>query len=347
MKTNSQLLAATRPFAREQRWLSWWHLWSTIALLGVLIWVTCSEILWVYRLPFSVLMGLTIIRLFVLYHDHQHGTILRGSWHANGIMTVFGLLTLNPPSVWKRSHQHHHVNNSKGFGMNAGSFPLMTVDGFAKASAWEKRGYVVQRHPLTIACGYVTVFLVGMCIAPFIANPRRHTDAALSILCHGLLLLWVGFHDLDDLWLAAVLPCAIASALGAYLFYAQHNIPGIRLRTGADWDYVSAALHSSSYSRMNWLMQWFTGNIGYHHVHHLNSHIPFYRLPAAMSAFTELQSPATTSLKVRDIAACLRLKLWDPVSDRLVPWPRHDVQQVAIELPVITSEGAELNVKAA
>jgi omega-6 fatty acid desaturase (delta-12 desaturase) len=69
------------------------------------------------------------------------------------------------------------------------------------------------------------------------------------------------------------------------------------------------------------LMRWFTGNIGYHHVHHLNSKIPFYRLPAAMDAIEELQSPAVTTLHPRDVVACLRLKLWDPLSERLVPWP--------------------------
>jgi omega-6 fatty acid desaturase (delta-12 desaturase) len=249
--------------------------------------------------------------------------------------------------VWKRSHQHHHVNNCKGFGMNAGSYPLLTIDGYNKSSLWEKRSYAAQRHPLTIACGYLTIFLIGMCIAPLIANPRRHIDAALSIVCHGLLVACVGYHAMDDLWLAVLLPCAIASGLGAYLFYAQHNVPGIRLRTGADWDYVAAALHSSSYSQMGPTMRWFTGNIGYHHVHHLNSHIPFYRLPETMRALIELQSPVMTSLNVRDVRDCLRLKLWDPANGRLVPWPRHDVRPTAIESPVIAEDDAELNANAA
>ena len=90
--------------------------------------------------------------------------------------------------------------------------------------------------------------------------------------------------------------------------------------TGREWDYIFAALHSSSYIRMSRLMCWFTGNIGYHHVHHLNSKIPFYRLPEAMAAIKELQAPVTTSLRPRDIFACLRLKLWDPVTEQHVPW---------------------------
>jgi omega-6 fatty acid desaturase (delta-12 desaturase) len=107
---------------------------------------------------------------------------------------------------------------------------------------------------------------------------------------------------------------------GSYLFFAQHNFPGVWLASHREWSYVNSALHSSSYLCTGRVMSWFTGNIGYHHVHHLNAKIPFYRLPEAMAALEELQSPPTTSLSLRDIAACLRLKLWDPAAGRLVNW---------------------------
>ena len=158
------------------------------------------------------------------------------------------------------------------------------------------------------------MFFFGMCVAPLVANPKRHFDAALSIACHVGLLLWLATGSLENMWLAGIIPCAISSAVGAYLFFAQHTFPGARLRTGREWDYIFAALNSSSYIRMSRLMCWFTGNIGYHHVHHLNSKIPFYRLPEAMAAIKELQAPVTTSLHPRDVLACLRLKLWDPIS---------------------------------
>ena len=164
------------------------------------------------------------------------------------------------------------------------------------------------------------MFFFGMCVAPLVANPKRHFDAALSIACHAGLLLWLATGSLENMLLAGVIPCAISSAVGAYLFFAQHNFPGAKLRTGREWDYIFAALNSSSYIRMSRWMCWFTGNIGYHHVHHLNSKIPFYRLPEAMAAIKELQAPVTTSLHPRDVLACLRLKLWDPISERHVPW---------------------------
>jgi acyl-lipid omega-6 desaturase (Delta-12 desaturase) len=318
---HSQRLAlAVRPFAHEQRRRSWWHLWSTIGVLGALMAILRSEIPWQIRLPFSFIAGMTIVRFFVLYHDHQHGAILRGSKLADIVMLAFGLATLNPPSVWNRSHDHHHGNNCKNLGANVGSYPLMSVEAYENSSAWQRFRYAAARHPLTIVLGYVTIFLFGMCVVPLAANPKRHLDAALSIACHAGILLWLASGSIDDLWLAGIIPCTISSAIGAYLFFAQHNFPGARLRPGREWDYVEAALHSSSYIQMGRLMRWFTGNIGYHHVHHLNPKIPFYRLPEAMGAIKELQVPVMTSLRARDIVACLRLKLWDPVAEQHVPW---------------------------
>jgi omega-6 fatty acid desaturase (delta-12 desaturase) len=321
MRGSKEILLATRPFAREERWRSWWHLSSTLVVLLVLIAFGTADVAWWIRLPGSVLAGLVLVRMFVLYHDQQHGAILRGSRTANFTMSLFGLAILNPPSVWKRSHDHHHHNNSKSFGLNAGSYPLLTTDLFLAASRRERFQYLASRHPLTIAAGYLTAFLFGMCVLPLLMNPRRHWDAGLSLLLHCGIAVWIAFGGIADLMLAVVLPSAIGSALGAYLFFAQHNFPGARLRTGADWDYTFAALRSSSYIRMGPMMRWFTGNIGYHHIHHVNAQIPFYRLPEAMQAIEEFQSPVTTSLHPRNIMACLRLKVWDPVRDELVPAP--------------------------
>ena len=118
--------------------------------------------------------------------------------------------------------------------------------------------------------------------------------------------------------LGLVVPLFVGSGMGSYLFYAQHNFPGAKMCSPSEWSHVDAALVSSSYMPMNPVMHWFTGNIGYHHVHHLNAKIPFYRLPEAMAGIEELQSPPTTSLYPRDVLACLRLKLWNEEEERFV-----------------------------
>ena len=159
-----------------------------------------------------------------------------------------------------------------------------------------------------------------MCVRSFLVSPAKHLDSLISMLLHGALVVAVGFAGLDILLLGLVVPMLVGSCLGAYLFYAQHNYPGVQLRNRADWTFVFAALHSSSYMTMNPLMRWVAGNIGYHHIHHLNPRIPFYRLPEAMAEIPELQSPVTTSLGLSDIRQCLSLKLWDPEQRELVPF---------------------------
>src|SRR5262249_26961187 len=119
-----------------------------------------------------------------------------------------------------------------------------------------------------------------------------------------------------------LLPLFLACALGAYLFYIQHNFPGVQMKPRQDWTYTFAALKSSSFMDGNPLVHWFTGNIGYHHVHHLNSNIPFYRLPEAMAAIPELRDPMRTSLAPMEIVRCFRLKLWDPERQEMVGFPR-------------------------
>ena len=179
--------------------------------------------------------------------------------------------------------------------------------------------YNFTRHPLTIAFGYFFVFIYGMCIRSFINNRDKHWDSLLSLILHVVFgVAIVVFLGWPAFWLGFVVPALIALGLGAYLFYAQHNFPTATFAEKEGWSYVNAAMGSSSYMRLNPIMHWFTGNIGYHHVHHLNARIPFYRLPEAFKAIPELQKAKTTSLMPREIWRCLRLKVWDPELGRMI-----------------------------
>ena len=111
----------------------------------------------------------------------------------------------------------------------------------------------------------------------------------------------------------------ITFSIGSYLFYAQHNFPAVTFSHKAGWTYEKAALESSSYMKTGPVAAWFMANIGYHHIHHLNSKIPFYRLPEAMAGIPELQNPRTTTINPVEIFRCLRLKVWDTETQKLVP----------------------------
>ena len=149
----------------------------------------------------------------------------------------------------------------------------------------------------------------------------RHWDSFLVLAGHGALIaaLWIS-GGFDTAFFVVLLPITIASALGSYLFFAQHSFKRMHILSEEAWTYYRAAMESSSYMRLNKVMQWFTGNIGFHHIHHLNVRIPFYRLPEAMDAIPELQSPVTTSLRPRDIRDCFRCCLWDEDRQRVVSY---------------------------
>ena len=129
-----------------------------------------------------------------------------------------------------------------------------------------------------------------------------------------VLLGWDGF-------LAFTLPSWLGGTLGAYMFYAQHAGDGVHYAHDDDWSFERAATHGATFFQMPRAMHWLTGNLGYHHVHHLNPRIPFYRLPEAMAHIDALQSPPTTSWHPRDIVRTLRLHTWDETHGRMAEWP--------------------------
>lgn len=320
MREGSELIQATREFAVDDRSKSWMHVATTILLLLAALAGTVWNVHWTGQVVCSLLAGLLNVRTFILYHDHQHGAILRNSKAAEALFTVFGWYLLTPPSIWKRSHNFHHKHNAKILGASIGSYPVMTVDQWAQATSKQRAIYRFARHPLTILFGYFTVFLFGMCVKSYRKDRVRHRDSLGALIVHAGLFVGAAFHSWQMVVLTLVLPMAIAQFLGAYLFFAQHNFPEVRLKDRREWTYTDAALTASSYFRMSRVMHWFTGYIGFHHVHHLNARIPFYRLEEAMEAIPELQSPGVTSWRLKDINACLRLALWDAEQQRMVRW---------------------------
>jgi len=318
-RTGAELVRATRPFSEESPVRSW------LELLGSLAAASATEAValfapWIaLKLVASVVTALLVVRLFIIYHDALHGAIFRRSKLGHAFMWGIGMLTLSPPPVWRETHDYHHKNNCKLPGTAIGSYPIVTTRMWRRMSPSERRTYAMARHPLFILFAYVTIFVFGMCFGAFVRNPRQHWQGPLAVLMH--LLAYGALWTLGG-WQAAVfgmlLPLSIACAAGGYLFYAQHNFPDVHIADRKSWNYHDAALASSSMFEMPWLMHWFTGNIGYHHIHHLNHRVPFYRLPAAMREIPELQHPGRTSWRPGDVAACFRLKLWDPSKRRMV-----------------------------
>ena len=326
IRIGKELVNATAPFATEVVAKSWWHVGLTFALMisaltgaGMFPW-------WPVRVVLSVLGALLMVRTFITYHDYMHGAILRNSRLAWLMFHVYAAFALVPTRSWRKSHNYHHGNVGKISATSVGAFPVITTQMWREATPLERAHYRFQRHPLIVLFGYITIFAFSICLLPLLQNPVKNWDSALSLIAHGGLIavLWL-FGGFDIAFFSVLLPMSIASALGSYLFFAQHSFKRMHILSPEAWTYYRAALESSSYMRLNKIMQWFTGNIGYHHIHHLNIRIPFYRLPEAMAAIPELQSPVTTTLSLRDVRDCFNSCLWDEESQRMVSYSEADM----------------------
>lgn len=319
MLEGRDLILATRQFAKEDRNKSWFHLLSTFFLLLLSYSVVFLNIPLGFKFIFGFITGLLIVRMFVIYHDYLHEAILQKSFIANVIFTFFGLYILAPKSIWKRSHDYHHNHNSKLYSSSIGSFPIVTKKKFLSAKKGEQNMYLFIRHPLTISLGYVFAFIYGMCIRSLLSSPAKHWDSFISLIFHfGIGIVIFQLMGWESFLAGFILPSLVSSAIGSYLFYAQHNFPDATFEDKDGWTYLKAALESSSYMKMSFVMQWVTANIGYHHIHHVNSRIPFYRLPEVYQKMPEFQNAKLTSLKFSDVIQCFKLKVWDPEKQKMI-----------------------------
>lgn len=313
MRTGKELISASKEFTGENRLRSWVELFITLLPTAILlVCASLPSIPWLIRLLISVACSLFYVRLFVIYHDYQHRAILQNSFVASLIMKAIGIYLLAPETIWKRSHEHHHNNNSKLTIAGIGSYPTICKTRYLRLTKNEKRLYLINRHPLTVIFGYFTLFIYWLNVKSFIQSPSKHLDSLLALLFHGVAsFLIYYFFGTTALLMSWFLPFFMAFGIGSYLFYCQHNFPGAQFRENHDWKYDHAALASTSRMEMNPVMQWFTADIGYHHVHHLNSRIPFYRLKEAERSMPELKNVLTTSWHPAEVFRCFNLKLWD------------------------------------
>ena len=221
MRTDSELVRATKEFAKEDRAKSWRLLIETaVVLLALAAGAVFAPIWWV-QLLCGIGFGLVQIRAFIFYHDYLHGAIFKKSKLASAIMSCLGFYQLSVRSVWKETHDYHHRNNSKLFGSSIGSFPLVTTRLWRRMSKKQKFLYRATRHPINVFGGYFTVFLIGMAISPFKRDPKNHWGGPVALLLH--FGLFAGVWGLTNLWTVLciiIIPHIVALGLGSFLFFA-------------------------------------------------------------------------------------------------------------------------------
>jgi acyl-lipid omega-6 desaturase (Delta-12 desaturase) len=287
------------------------------AALWCLMDLSLSVSLWL-ALPLAVLAGALLVRVFIIFHDCGHGSFLR-SRLANDI-TGFasGVLTFTPYYHWRWQHAQHHATAGDLDRRGTGDVWTMTVQEYLESSRWKRLAYRLARNPFVLfVAAPVYVFVIRQRFpSPRAGRRERHSvwwmNLAIAAVVAGM-SWWMGV--VPYLVLQAV-TIGVAGAAGIWLFYVQHQFEGVYWERGEHWDYTAAAFRGSSFYRLPPVLRWLSGNIGYHHIHHLNPRIPNYNLVRChrSAPLFECVEPITVLRSMRS----LRLHLWDEQLRRLV-----------------------------
>ena len=261
-----------------------------------------------------------LLRTYIVFHDCTHGSFMPTKRGNQTVGVLTGLLVYSNFHSWKHNHQIHHATAGDLDRRGIGDLPTMTLDEYRAKDRKGRFLYRAFRNPFVLlGIGPFWSLLVNPRLVSRDARPRikrsvHLTNLALAVLVAGVcwLIGWQAF-------LALQVPMVLfAGGAGIWLFYVQHQFEDVYWEHGADWDYSDAALRGSSYLRLPKILQFFTGNIGLHHVHHLSARIPNYNLQAAHDAHPEFQNVPTLSLM--DGMRTLRLKLYDCEQRRMIGW---------------------------
>jgi omega-6 fatty acid desaturase (delta-12 desaturase) len=270
-----------------------------------------------------------LVRVFIIQHDCGHGSFFKSRRANDSVGTACSVFTLVPYKFWRKSHAIHHAHHAELEERGVGDIWTMTVDEYLEAPRWKRLVYRAFRNPFFLFGIAPTVNFVFLTRLPFEASGKFRkgevasvwwTDLAIAIWFVGFGLL-IGFGTVVAITLPVIF---IASSVGTWLFYVQHQYERTYWEHTPQWDYTLAAMHGSSYYELPRVLQWFTGNIGFHHIHHLSPRIPNYRLQQCHEENPLLQRVVKLTLK--SSLDSVWLTLWDEKQRQLVTF-REALQQ--------------------
>lgn len=312
-ESSSNLRKSVAPYEKSQLRASLWQIANTIVpfvAMWYLAYLALPVSYWL-ALPAIVAAGGLLIRIFIIFHDCCHRSFFRSKLANELVGTVTGILTCVPFHQWRYTHSMHHSTSGNLDKRGIGDVWTLTVDEYLALSPAKRLYYRIYRNPLVMfGIGPIWIFLVDYRFNRRKAGLRERINTYITnvgILGGAALLAWLAG------WQAFLLiqgPIFLLSgAAGIWLFYVQHQFEDTYFERDKEWEYVRAATEGSSYYKLPKLLRWFTGNIGYHHVHHLSPRVPNYRLPQAHDSNPRLQQVGTvtlwTSLK------SLQFRLWN------------------------------------
>lgn len=315
-----QLKQSIAPYEKTNTRISIRQMINTLVPLVVLWYAAYLSLQVSYWITFPLVLLTSgfVVRTFIIFHDCCHQSFFKNR-RANDILgTITGVITLTPYRQWKHSHSVHHATSSNLDKRGVGDIWVMTTEEYAAASSWLRLRYRLYRSPFVMfVLGPIFVFLIEYRFNRKGAKRKERINTYvtnLSLIAVYALLCWaIGWQA----FLLVQFPVFFFSGmLGIWMFYVQHQFEESYYDHEDEWSYVKAAVEGSSYYKLPKVLQWITGNIGFHHVHHLSPKVPNYHLEAAHNATPPLQQATTITL--RTSLNSLRFHLWDEVNKTFV-----------------------------
>jgi omega-6 fatty acid desaturase (delta-12 desaturase) len=309
-------------FQEPSVWRATWQLVNTLVPFAAIWYLMYLCLSWSYLAAFALaaLNGLFLIRIFIIFHDCGHGSFFKSPLANDIVGFVTGMLTFTPYFHWRWEHSIHHASAGSLDRRGTGDVWTMTVEEYLSASRWKRFAYRLARNPVVLfVIAPIWLFVIEQRFSSSKANPREKWSVRwmnLAILAMAALMSWwMGIGAYVMLQLTVTL---VGGSLGIWMFYVQHQFEDVYWERDPNWDFTAAALKGSSFYKLPRVLQWFSGNIGFHHIHHLSSRIPNYNLERCHNADPLFQQvkPLTLFSSLRSLG----YRLWDEQKGKLVGW---------------------------
>jgi omega-6 fatty acid desaturase (delta-12 desaturase) len=301
-------------------WRASWQLLNTIGSYAAL-WYLMSlsvAVSWWIALPLAVLAGGLLVRTFIIFHDCGHGSFFKSSL-ANDIWgSVAGVLTFTPYYHWRWEHSIHHATSGDLDRRGVGDVWTLTVQEYLESSRLRRFAYRLARNPVVLfVIAPLALFLVWQRFpSPRASRRERHSVWWMNLAIVGMVTAMSAIFGIVPYLVLQLTAMMVAGSAGIWLFYIQHQFEDVYWERGAHWDYTAAALKGSSYYKLPRILQWFSGNIGFHHIHHLSPRIPNYHLQKCHESDPMFQVVKRVTL-LSSLKA-FTYRLWDESRRKLV-----------------------------